>query len=152
MLKAFVLMLAATAALGGTLSAAAQVKIAYIDPLSGAFASIGDFGYKSFVAATEDVNATGGVLGGQKLEIVPMDNKASPEESLALFKKVTDSGIRFIVQGQGSGAAGALIDAVNKWNERNPGKSVLFLNYASNDPSSPIRNAVSGTTASMPTT
>jgi branched-chain amino acid transport system substrate-binding protein len=112
----------------------AQVKIAYIDPLSGAFAGIGEFGLKSFSAIVDDINAKGGVLDGQKLELVAMDNKASPEESLTLFKKVTDSGIRYIVQGQGSGAAGALIDAVNKWNERNPDKTVLFLNYASNDP------------------
>ena len=41
---------------------------------------------------------------------------------------------RYIVQGEGSGAAGALIEAVNKWNERIPDKTVLFLNYASNDP------------------
>jgi branched-chain amino acid transport system substrate-binding protein len=102
--------------------------------LSGAFAGIGEFGQKSFSAIIDDINAKGGVLGGQKLELVAMDNKGSPEESLTLFKKVTDSGIRYIVQGQGSGAAGALIDAVNKWNERNPDKTVLFLNYASNDP------------------
>ncbi|MBK4738731.1 branched-chain amino acid ABC transporter substrate-binding protein [Noviherbaspirillum pedocola] len=112
----------------------AQVKVAYIDPLSGPFAAIGDFGLKSFIAAADDVNAKGGLPGGQKLEIVPMDNKGSPEESLLLFKKVTDRGIRYIIQGQGSGAAGALIGAVNKWNERNPDKSVLFLNYSSNDP------------------
>lgn len=121
-------------ALGVSATAHAQVRIAYIDPLSGAFASIGEFGLKSFQAIAEDVNAKGGVLGGQKLEIVPMDNKGSPEESLVLLKKVTDSGIRYIVQGQGSGAAGALIDAINKWNDRNPDKTVLFLNYASNDP------------------
>jgi len=121
-------------ALGASATAHAQIKIAYIDPLSGAFASIGEFGLKSFQAIAEDINAKGGVLGGQKLEIVPMDNKASPEESLILLKKVTDSGIRYIVQGQGSGAAGALIDAINKWNDRNPDKTVLFLNYASNDP------------------
>ncbi|MET0963658.1 MAG: branched-chain amino acid ABC transporter substrate-binding protein [Noviherbaspirillum sp.] len=114
--------------------AAAQIRIAYIDPLSGAFAGIGEFGLKSFTAIVEDINARGGVLGGQKFELVAMDNKASPEESLTLFKKATDSGIRYIVQGQGSGAAGALIEAVNKWNERNPDKTVLFLNYASNDP------------------
>lgn len=126
--------LMAAGALAFSASAVAQVKIAYIDPLSGAFASIGEFGLKSFATIIDDINANGGVVGGQKLELVAMDNKASPEESLTLFKKVTDSGIRYIVQGQGSGAAGALIDAVNKWNERNPDKTVLFLNYASNDP------------------
>ena len=30
--------------------------------------------------------------------------------------------------------AGALIDAVNKHNERNPGKEVVYLNYAAVDP------------------
>lgn len=134
MLKKLVSSLFIACALAASASASAQIRIAYIDPLSGAFASIGDFGLKSFIAIADDINAKGGVLGGQKLEIVPMDNKASPEESLTLLKKVTDSGIRFIVQGQGSGAAGALIEAINKWNERNPDKTVLFLNYASNDP------------------
>lgn len=134
MLKKLASSLFIASALAASASASAQIRIAYIDPLSGAFASIGDFGLKSFIAIADDINAKGGVLGGQKLEIVPMDNKASPEETLILLKKVTDTGIRFIVQGQGSGAAGALIEAINKWNERNPDKTVLFLNYASNDP------------------
>jgi branched-chain amino acid transport system substrate-binding protein len=134
MLKKTLSTLVAAGTLCLSQGAAAQVKIAYIDPLSGAFAGIGEFGMKSFATIIDDINGKGGVVGGQKLELVPMDNKASPEETLTLFKKVTDSGIRYIVQGQGSGAAGALIDAVNKWNERNPDKTVLFLNYASNDP------------------
>ena len=134
MSKKLIAVLGAACALGLSQGAAAQIKIAYIDPLSGAFAGIGEFGLKSFTAIVEDINAKGGVLGGQKFELVAMDNKASPEESLTLLKKATDSGIRYIVQGQGSGAAGALIEAVNKWNERNPDKTVLFLNYASNDP------------------
>ena len=133
MLKALIKGLVVAGVLAGA-NASAQIRVAYIDPLSGPFASIGDFGLKSFIAAADEINAKGGVLGGQKLEIVPMDNKGSPEESLTLLKKVNDTGIRFIVQGQGSGAAGALIGAVNKWNERNPDKTVLFLNYASNDP------------------
>ncbi len=134
MSRKLIAVLGAACALSLSQGAAAQIKIAYIDPLTGAFAGIGEFGLKSFTAIVEDINAKGGVLGGQKFELVAMDNKASPEESLTLFKKATDSGIRYIVQGQGSGAAGALIEAVNKWNERNPDKTVLFLNYASNDP------------------
>ena len=133
MLKTLVKALVVTGVLVGT-NASAQIKVAYIDPLSGSFASIGEFGLKSFIAAADDINARGGVFGGEKLEIVALDNKGSPSESLIQLKQVTDSGIRFIVQGQGSGAAGALIDAINKWNDRNPDKSVLFLNYASNDP------------------
>lgn len=134
MFKHFAAGMGAALVLSASATAHADIKIAYIDPLSGAFANIGEFGLKSFIAIADDINAKGGVLGGQKLEIVPMDNKGSPEESLVLLKRVTDNGIRYIVQGQGSSAAGALIAAINKWNERNPDKTVLFLNYASNDP------------------
>ena len=38
------------------------------------------------------------------------------------------------MQGNGSGAALAIMDAVTKHNERNPGKEVLYLNYAAVDP------------------
>ena len=113
---------------------AQSIKIAYIDPLSGAFANVGEAGAAQFQMVIEDINAKGGVLGGRKLELVKFDNKTSPQESLIQFKAVTDQGIRYITQGNGSSVAGVLIDAVNKWNERNPDKTVLFLNYAAVDP------------------
>ncbi|MDZ4253147.1 MAG: branched-chain amino acid ABC transporter substrate-binding protein [Sulfuritalea sp.] len=115
-------------------SAAAQVKIAYIDPLSGPFANVGDAGLKGFREAAELlVNQKGGIMG-QKLEFVGFDNKGSPQESQIQLKAAIDQGFRFITQGNGSGAAHSLIDAVNKWNARNPDKTVLFFNYAAVDP------------------
>jgi branched-chain amino acid transport system substrate-binding protein len=69
-----------------------------------------------------------------KLEVVPFDNKVSPQESLNQLKRVIDQDIRYITQGNGSSVAGALIEAVNRHNERNPGKEILFLNYAAVDP------------------
>jgi branched-chain amino acid transport system substrate-binding protein len=39
-----------------------------------------------------------------------------------------------VAQGTGTGPATAIIDFLNKYNERNPGKEVLFLNYAAVDP------------------
>ncbi len=115
-------------------SAAAQVKIAYIDPLSGPFANVGDAGLKGFKEAAEIlVNQKGGIMG-QKLEFVGFDNKGSPQESQIQLKAAIDQGFRFITQGNGSGAAHSLIDAVNKWNARNPDKTVLFFNYAAVDP------------------
>ena len=71
---------------------------------------------------------------GHTFEITGFDNKASPQESLTVLKAAIDQGYRYIVQGNGSGAAGALIDAINKHNERNPGKEIVFLNYAAVDP------------------
>ena len=115
-------------------AAAQNIKIAYIDPLSGAFANVGEAGAAQFQMVIDDINAKGGVLGGRKFELVKFDNKTSPQESLIQFNAVTDQGIRYITQGNGSSVAGVLIDAVNKWNERNPDKTVLYLNYAAVDP------------------
>ncbi|WP_430396869.1 branched-chain amino acid ABC transporter substrate-binding protein [Ferrovibrio sp.] len=111
----------------------AQVKIAYIDPLSGAMAPIGEGGVKHFNFMIDRINAKGGV-NGQKLELVTYDNKLSPQESIVAAQKAIDAGIRIITQGNGSGVAAALIDFVNKHNERNPGKEVVYLNYAAVDP------------------
>ena len=130
--KVAALALAASFISGATL--AQNVKIAYIDPLSGAFANVGEAGAAQFQAVIDDINAKGGVLGGKKLELVKFDNKTSPQESLIQFNAAMDQGIRFITQGNGSSVAGVLIDAVNKWNDRNPDKTVLYLNYAAVDP------------------
>ncbi|MGC1404504.1 MAG: branched-chain amino acid ABC transporter substrate-binding protein [Thermodesulfobacteriota bacterium] len=118
----------------GTAMAADTVKIAYIDPLSGAFANVGDTGLKHFKYMAELINAKGGVLGGKKLEIVGFDNKTSANDSVIQLQNAIDQGIRFITQGNGSNVAGALIDAVNKHNERYPDKEVLYLNYAAVTP------------------
>ena len=109
------------------------VKLAYIDPLSGGGASIGEVGLKTFNYLAEYVNAKGGILG-KKLEIVPYDGKLNAQESLVQVQKAIDSGIRFITQGNGSSIAAAIEDFVAKYNDRNPGKEVLYFNYAAVDP------------------
>jgi branched-chain amino acid transport system substrate-binding protein len=126
------LSMAAAFALPGTASAE-TVKMAFIDPLSGPFAPVGQGILKSFQYIAEKANNEKWA-GEHKFEIVGFDNKASPQESLSVLKTVIDQGYRYIIQGNGSGAALALIDAVNKHNERNPGKEVVFINYAAVDP------------------
>jgi len=109
------------------------IRVAYIDPLSGPFAATGENGLNQFRLAAEHVNRAGGLLG-RKLEIVPFDNKVSPQEALIQLKKVIGDGIPFVVQGNSSGVAHAISDAVLKHNERNPGARVLYLNYSAVDP------------------
>ena len=108
------------------------VKIAYIDPLSGAFASVGQNILKSWQFVADRFNQKN--AAGVKFEIVPFDNKLSPQESLNALKAATDQGIRYIIQGQGSGAGLAISDAVAKYNSRNPGKEIVYINYAAVDP------------------
>jgi branched-chain amino acid transport system substrate-binding protein len=118
---------------GGAATAQETVKIGYIDPLSGGGASVGEVGFKTFQFLAEELNAKGGILG-KKVEIVPLDNKTNPQESLIQAQKAIDSGVRFLTQGNGSAVAAALSDFVSKYNDRNPGKEVLYFNYAAVDP------------------
>jgi len=115
--------------------AADPVRVAFIDPLSGPFAAVGASGLKQFQFIANEINKSGGVLGGRKLEVIGYDNKISPKESLIQLKRVIGDGIQIIVQGNSSGVANALIDAVAKHNEREPDKRVLYLNYSAVDPS-----------------
>lgn len=62
------------------------------------------------------------------------DNKVSPQESLTILKQITDQGIRYVAQGDGSSVGMALQDAIAKYNDRNPGKEIIYLNYAAVDP------------------
>ena len=117
----------------GAGGARAQIKIVYIDPLSGLMAATGDHGLRELRFAVERINERGGILG-QKLEVVAMDNKLSPQESLSLLTRAVDDGIHYVFQGNGSSVAGALIDGIEKNNARNPDKLVVFLNYAAVDP------------------
>lgn len=113
--------------------AADTIRIAFIDPLSGPFAATGTNGLNQYKYFAEKVNEAGGVLG-KKLEVIGYDNKVSPKESLILLKSVIGEGIQFVVQGNSSGVANALTDAINKHNSRDPEHRVLFLNYSAVDP------------------
>jgi branched-chain amino acid transport system substrate-binding protein len=112
---------------------AADVKIAFIDPLSGGAASTGILAQKTHQFYIDAINAAGGI-NGDRIELLSYDNKVNPQESLIQLKKAIDEGARFVVQGNGSSVALAITDAVQKHNERNPGKEIVFLNYAAVDP------------------
>ncbi len=121
--------------IGASAAFAENIKVAFIDPLSGPFASTGTNGLHQFeFAADYMVNQKGGLLDGTQMEIVSFDNKTSPKESLIQLQVAIDQGIRYIVQGNGSAVALALTEAIDKHNRRNPDSRVLFLNYAAVDP------------------
>lgn len=128
------LLLGAVAAAGVGLGAAAAnaqdtIKIAYQEPLSGPFANIGTAGLSDFLFVAADINKRGGILG-RDIEIVQFDNKLSGQEAIIQLQRAIDQGIRFLLQGQSSGIALALGDAITKNNARNPDNRILHLNYA----------------------
>jgi len=132
-------------ALGATLALAqtpapatgAPIRIAMIEGLSGPFANTGEAVFRNLVWATERVNARGGVKlpgGNRPLAIERFDSKGQAEEALSSLRAATDRGITLVTQGNSSAAASALIEAINKHNEREPSRQMLFMNYSAVDP------------------
>jgi branched-chain amino acid transport system substrate-binding protein len=109
------------------------VKIAMIEGLSGPFANVGQNQLRSWQLVAEHFNGSHNPAG-VNFEIVGMDSKSSPQEALNLLKSAADQGFRYVTQGNGSNVAVPLADAVAKYNERNPGKEIVYLNYAAVDP------------------
>ncbi len=116
----------------------APIRIAMIESLSGPFANTGEAVLRNLIWAVERVNAGGGVkfsgTGSRALTLERYDSKGQNEEALSALKAAIDDGAQYIVQGNSSSTAAALIDAINKHNEREPSKRVLFLNYSAVDP------------------
>ena len=108
-----------------------------IEGLSGPFANTGEAVFRNLVWAIERVNARGGVNlpgGKRQLAIERFDSKGQTEEALSALRAAIDQNIQVVLQGNSSATAAALIDALNKHNERDPAKQVVFLNYSAVDP------------------
>lgn len=117
--------------------APAPIRIAMIEGLSGPIANTGEAVYRNLVWATERVNARGGVKlpgGNRPLLIERFDSKGQTEEALSALRSAVDRDITIVTQGNSSAAASALVDAINKHNEREPARQMLFLNYSAVDP------------------
>ena len=115
----------------------APIKLALIETLSGPFANTGEAVYRNLLWAVERVNARGGIKlpgGARPLALERYDSKGQNEEALSALRAAVDDGVQFVLQGNSSATAAALIEAINKHNEREPSKRVLFLNYSAVEP------------------
>lgn len=118
-------------------AAAEPIRLAMIEGLSGPFANAGEAVYRNLLWAVERVNARGGVKlpsGARALQLMRLDSKGNTEEALGQLRSAIDQGVGFVLQGNSSATAAALIDALNKHNEREPTRRALFLNYSAVEP------------------
>ncbi|GGC61667.1 branched-chain amino acid ABC transporter substrate-binding protein [Undibacterium terreum] len=119
----------------GIASAQQTLKLAFIDPLSGPFANIGEIFVNNLQYGVDEVNARGGVLKGVKFEMIKLDSKLSAQESQTALQNAIDQGARVIlVGGSGSSVVNAVVQTAARHNERNPDKAVIVLNHSSIDP------------------
>lgn len=117
--------------------APAPIQLALIEGLSGPFGNAGEAVVRNITWAVERVNARGGVKTAQGLRplvLARYDSKGQSEEALSALKSAIDDGAQVVLQGNSSANAAALIDALNKHNDREPTRRVLFLNYSAVDP------------------
>jgi branched-chain amino acid transport system substrate-binding protein len=115
------------------------IKLAMIESMSGAFANTGEAVYRNLLWAVERVNARGGIkfagtTSSRLLELRAYDSKGQTDGALSTLRAALDDGAQIILQGNSSSIAAAIIDAVNKHNERMPQQRVIFLNYSAVDP------------------
>jgi branched-chain amino acid transport system substrate-binding protein len=116
---------------------AQPVRLALIESLSGPFANTGESVWRNIAWGVERVNERGGVNWGSERRLLRLDrydNKGQVEESLAALRAAIDDGARIVLQGNSSAVAAALIDAIDKHNQRDPARQVVFLNYSAVDP------------------
>lgn len=119
------------------LAAVEPIRLGMIEGLSGPFANAGEAVARNLHFAVARVNARGGVRlpgGARPLALATFDSKGQVEEALLQLKRASDDGVRFILQGNSSAVAGALIDAIGRHNERAPAGRQLLLNYSAVDP------------------
>ena len=127
----------AGSAQAGEPSAPAPIRLALIEGVSGPFADAGAAVERNVRFAVERVNARGGVKlpdGAHPLELVVMDSQGSVEQALVQLRAAADRHIPFVLQGNSSAVAAALVAAIDKHNAREPENRELFLNYSADDP------------------
>jgi branched-chain amino acid transport system substrate-binding protein len=112
---------------------AENVKIAFIDDLSGPFAPVSQNHFKSYQMFAGMINQQK-LADGNTFEVIGFDSQGSLQQSLVQLRLAIERGIHYVVQGSSSATTLAVIDAINKNNERNPGKEVVLLNHAAIDP------------------
>lgn len=121
----------------GVASAQEPIRLGMIDGLSGPFANAGEAVVRNLRLAIDRINARGGVRtaeGRRPLELITFDSKGNVDESLIQFRALVDRRIPFVLQGNSSAVAAALVGAVNRHNQRQPDARVLYLNYSAVDP------------------
>ena len=101
------------------------VRLAIIEPLSGPNALAGQMLSEHLKFVVSLINKSNKNI---TYEVFEFDNKGSPQGALVALNNVIDMGIKFVIQGSGSHIGIALSDAIEKYNQRNPGNELIYLN------------------------
>ena len=129
-------MLAVAVAAAAGAASADTLRLGLVEGLSGPFANAGEAVERNLVFAIERINARRIRVNGSPLvlELESLDSKGEVDGALQSLQAAADRDIRVVLQGNSSGVAAGIIGAIEKHNQRNPGREMLFLNYSAIDP------------------
>jgi branched-chain amino acid transport system substrate-binding protein len=119
-------------AIAGPALAAEPIRIMLTDPLSGPQSATVERASKNLQYAIKRDNDAGGIRG-RKIELVLCDNKFNPKDGKNCLDRAIGAGIHYIFQGVGSNVTLTLLDGIEKYNARNPGKEIILMNWAGLD-------------------
>lgn len=89
--------------------------VGFVTELSGPASLFGEAGLQAAQLATDEVNATGGVLGG-KLELKVADDNTDPNTARQVWEKLVDQGVDAIIFRETSAARVAALPVAEKAN------------------------------------
>jgi len=109
-MSAFALVLALSTlvsltACGGKAAEAGTIKVGWFGALTGDWALWGEASRNGTLFTIEQINEAGGVLGGQKLELIAYDNKSDQLESVNVVKRlIKEDGVVAVIGTNSSGS------------------------------------------------
>jgi len=107
--------LAELAAIPSSLSAQEPIKIGHVAALSGGSAQSGEAITRGLSLAIEEINASGGVLGGRKIELLQRDDESVPPKGVVAARElISKEKVVALFGGIDSPVALATVPIVNK--------------------------------------
>ncbi|NIY80081.1 MAG: branched-chain amino acid ABC transporter substrate-binding protein [Rhodobacteraceae bacterium] len=110
-----------------TAAQAEPLKIALVETLSGPQASTGLLYRDAVKYQIGKINEAGG-FGGEPIELLEFDNQGGPVGAADRVRAAISEGADVILQGSSSAVAGQVTEDVRKYNLRNAGDEVLYIN------------------------
>lgn len=124
------LWIAAAVAALGTPAHSEPLKIAMIEALSGPAAQTGIAFTEGMRYGVEKMNQAGG-FNGAKVQLLEYDNQGGPTGAADKLKTAIADGARVVSSASSSAVAAQISDDIRKYNLRNPGKEIIYLNVGS---------------------
>ena len=114
------------AALLSASSALADITVAFVGPITGQVAALGEQGRQGAQKAVDDINKAGGV-NGEKLVLEIGDDACDPKQAVSVANQMASKGVKFVA---GHLCSGASIPASKVYEE----EGILMITPASTNP------------------